>query len=155
MQILALIEKANKRAFGKIMLEEYREALMRKLLKYYKNEIFSYWFGCLLPFIFVAEIMIYKREAYGINPDVELILQPITGMCIVAGVLLSLSQIVSTFRFVKDYRSLQLAVTESLSSEIDNTVKRGRFLLTNNVFAYFGPFTKKFFDKHQNSCFVG
>ena len=124
---------------------------MRKLLKYYKNEIFSYWFGCLLPFIFVAEIMIYKREAYGINPDVELILQPITGMCIAAGVLLSLSQIVSTFRFVKDYRSLQLAVTESLSSEIDNTVKRGRFLLTNNVFAYFGPFTKKFFDRNEIS----
>lgn len=86
---------------------------MRKLLKYYKNEIFSYWLGSLLPFIFVAEIMIYRRETYGINPDVELILQTITGMCIVAGMFLSLSQIVYTFRFVKDYRSLQLAVTES------------------------------------------
>ena len=78
---------------------------MRKLLKYYKNEIFSYWFCSLLPFIFAAEIMIYKREAYGINADAELILQAITGICIVTGMFLSISQMVSTFRFVKEYRS--------------------------------------------------
>lgn len=124
---------------------------MKKIAKYYKNEIFSYWFGCLLPFIFVAEIMIYKRENGGISQDAELILQFIMGMCIVAGGLLSFSQIVSTIRFVKAYRSLPSIVADSVSDEIDHTVKRGRFLLTKSVLAYFGPFSKKLFDRNEIS----
>ncbi len=125
--------------------------MIKQLNKYYRNERFTYWFLSLLPFIFVAEILIYRYETTGRSYSLELFFRLLTALLVITGLGLILYQVVSNVKFFKSLKLLPEEMQEAVKKEIPETTKRGRYLLTKDVLVYFGMFNKKVFKRNEIS----
>jgi len=122
---------------------------MMKLIKYYKNETFTYWFYSFMPLIILLEAYIYWQQSIK-TPEIP-ILSFIIQFCGVAGVGLVIIQMNSYIQFIMSLKRLSPEIKEGIQEEAVNGVKRGRFLLTEDVLIYYGMFSKKVIKRDEIS----
>ena len=125
--------------------------MIKRLNKYYRNEIFTYWFLSLLPFVFLAEVFVYLHETSGRSYSLDLFFRLLTALLVITGLGLVIYQIVSNVKFYKSLKLLPKEMQEAVKKEIPDTTKRGRYLLTKDVLVYFGMFSKKVFKRNEIS----
>ncbi len=125
--------------------------MIKRLNKYYRNERFTYWFLSLLPFVFLAEVIVYLHETSGRSYSLDLFFRLLTALLVITGLGLVIYQIVSNVKFYKSLKLLPEEMQEAVKKEIPDTIKRGRYLLTKDVLVYFGMFSKKVFKRNEIS----
>ncbi len=125
--------------------------MIRNIFKYYKKEIFTCWFLCLLPFAFLTEILVYVFTTPGRDMSVDLFLKLLGCIALITGIILAVYQAVSNIRFLKDLKKLNPEIKETLCEEIKQRIKRGRYLLTKDVLIYYGIFSKKVYKRREIS----
>ena len=124
---------------------------MMKLIKYYKNETFTYWFYSFMPFIILLEAYMYLQETTSRDPSMITLFSSIILYCKVAGFGFVIFQIFSHIHFIMSLKVLSHEVKLGIQDEAVNGVKRGRFLLTKDVLVYYGMFSKKVIKRDEIS----
>ena len=121
--------------------------MIRNLKKYYRRERFTYGFLSLLPFIFLTEILVYYHGISGREASMQMVLQFLMIICLVAGIGIAIYQMVTNVKFYKSLKLLPPEIQEACKIEIPQRIKRGRYLLTQNVLIYYGMLTKKVYQR--------
>ena len=124
---------------------------MMKLIKYYKNETFTYWFYSFMPFIILLEAYMYLQGTTSRDSSMITLLSSIILYCKVAGSGFVTFQIFSQIYFLMSLKVLSHETKLGIQDEAVNGVKRGRFLLTKDVLIYYGMFSKKVIKRDEIS----
>lgn len=124
---------------------------MMKLIKYYKNETFTYWFYSFMPFIILLEVYMYLQGTTSRDPSTITLFSFIILYCKVAGSGLVVFQIFSQIYFLMSLKELSHEMKLGIQDEAINGVKRGRFLLAKDVLIYYGMFSKRVIKRNEIS----
>ncbi len=125
--------------------------MIMKLLKYYRNEIFTYWFYSLIPFLVILEFYIYSRFTIIRNPFPESVISIFCIFAVLIGGGLLLVQFYTHIRFLVSLGTLAEENKAGIHNEVLNGVKRGKYLITEDVWLYYGMFSKKVIMRNEIS----
>ena len=125
--------------------------MIYKLNIYFKNEIFTYWFLSIMPFIFLIEILVYLHNTSSHEASMLLFFQSLMALSVLIGIGLVTFQIISNIRFLRDVKKLSPEMIESVKTEMETVTKRGRYLLSKDILIYYGYFKKKIYKRNEVS----
>lgn len=102
---------------------------MMKLIKYYRNEAFTFWFYSFMPFMVGVETYIYLIETTSKDPSTIILLSSIIRFCEVVGLGFVIFQIFSHIQFIMSLKVMTPDMKSGIRDEVAKGVKRGRFVL--------------------------
>lgn len=117
--------------------------------KYFIREKITYWFYCLFPLIFTAEIYIYASVTT-VTPDImEMIDILIVQLSFMASGIMLIVQLCSCLIFFIRMCRLTSGQRQGLREAAHNSKKTGNILQSDEVLVYYGMFSKNIILKNQ------